>query len=367
MIILNKIIKNILTKIETEGYEAYVVGGYVRDLLAGISSYDIDICTNATPKELMSIFPQASSKNLGGIEFKIKEYHVEITTYREEIKYKDRKPIEFNYINNLVLDLQRRDFTVNAICMNSRGEIIDLVGGIDDLSALKIKMIGDPDKKIKEDPLRILRGVRIATILNFNLDSDLYKGIRANKDLILTLSNTRIKEELDKILLSKNVKKGLNLLNDLGILNLLEISNWENITPVKNLEGMYAQIKINYDLPFTKVEKNNIISIRRIIGNETVDKFTVYYYGLYLSLVAGEILNIDKKTINKMYKELPIHDKKEINVKASDIVEFLKIDYSKEISLILKDIENGIINGELRNKKSDIEKYIKDHKSEWIK
>ena len=163
------------------------------------------------------------------------------------------------------------------------------------------------------------------------------------------------------------MKKGLNLLNDLGILNLLEISNWENITPVKNLEGMYAQIKINYDLPFTKVEKNNIISIRRIIGNETVDKFTVYYYGLYLSLVAGEILNIDKKTINKMYKELPIHDKKEINVKASDIVEFLKIDYSKEISLILKDIENGIINGELRNKKSDIEKYIKDHKSEWIK
>ena len=244
MIRLNKIIKNILTKIENEGYEAYVVGGYVRDLLVGIFSYDIDICTNATPKELLSIFPNASSKNLGGVEFKVKEYHVEITTYREEIKYKGRKPVEFNYINNLVLDLQRRDFTINAICMNSKGEIIDLVGGIDDLSALKIKMIGDPGEKIKEDPLRILRGIRIATNLNFNLESSLYKEIKENKELVLTLSNTRIKEELDKILLSKNVKKGLNLLNDLGILNLLEITNWQNIISVKNLEGMYAQIKV---------------------------------------------------------------------------------------------------------------------------
>ena len=367
MIILNKIIKNILTKIETEGYEAYVVGGYVRDLLVGISSYDIDICTNATPKELMSIFPKASSKNLGGIEFKVKEYHVEISTYREEIKYQNRKPIEFNYINNLVLDLQRRDFTINAICMNSKGEMIDLVGGIDDLSALKIKMIGNPCEKIKEDPLRILRGVRIATILNFNLESNLYKEIKENKDLISTLSNTRIKEELDKILLSKNVKKGFQLLNDLGILNLLKISGWEDIVPVKNLEGMYAQIKINYDLPFTKVEKNNIISMRRIIGNEEIDKQTVYNYGLYLCQVAGEILGIDKKEVNKLYKSLPIHDKKEINIKASDIVSLLKIDYSKTVSIILKDIENLIINGKIRNKQSDIEKYILDHKSEWIK
>ena len=364
---MNKIIKNILNKIEKEGYEAYVVGGYVRDLLSGIFSYDIDICTNATPKELLAIFPNASSKNLGGIEFKIKEYHVEITTYREEIKYKGRKPVEFNYINNLIVDLKRRDFTINAICMNSKGEIIDLVGGIDDLSDLKLKMIGNPNVKIKEDPLRILRGIRIATILNFNLDSNLYKEIKENKNLVLTLSNTRIKEELDKILLSKNVKKGLNLLNDLGILNLLEISNWEKIIPVKNLDGMYAQIKINYDLPFTKEEKNNIVSIRRIINSGIINKQIIYKYGLYLSLVAGEILGIDKKQINKLNKELSIHDKKEINIKASDIVKILDIDYSENVGIILKDIENLIINDKIKNKTNDLIKYIKEHKSEWIK
>ena len=364
---MNKIIKNLLNKIEKEGYEAYVVGGYVRDLLLGISSYDIDICTNATPKELMSIFPSASPKNLGGIDFKIKEYHIEITTYREEIKYKNRKPIEFNYINNLVLDLERRDFTINALCMNSKGEIIDLVGGIDDLSNLKIKMIGDEEVKIKDDPLRILRAIRLATILNFNLDKALYKEIKDNKDLILLLSNTRIKEELDKILLSNNVKKGLNLMNDLGLLSILKISNWEEVVPVKNIEGMYAQIKINYDIPFPKEERNNITSIRRIINTDEIDKMTIYNYGLYLSTVAGEILGIDKKEINKINKELPIHDKKEINIKASDIVSILNIDYSKEISIILKDIENLIINGKIRNKTNDIKKYIIDHKSEWIK
>ena len=297
---MQKIIKQILNKIENMGYEAYVIGGYVRDLLVGISSYDIDICTNATPKELMMIFPNASSKNLGGIDFKVKEYHIEITTYREEIKYKNRKPIEFNYINNLVKDLERRDFTINAICMNSQGEIIDLVGGIEDLSNLEVKMIGDPTFKIKEDPLRILRAIRLATHLNFNLDSPLYKAIEENSQLILELSNVRIKEELDKILLSNHVKKGLNLLNELGIMNLLNISNWQDIIPVKNLEGMYAQIKINYNIPFTKEEKSNITSIRRIINANELDKFTIYNYGLYLSLVAGEILNMDKKTINKI-------------------------------------------------------------------
>lgn len=367
MIRLNKIIKNILTKIENKGFEAYVVGGYIRDLLVGISSYDIDICTNATPKELLTIFPNASSKNLGGIDFKIKEYHIEITTYREEIKYKGRKPVEFNYINNLVSDLQRRDFTVNAICMNSKGEIIDLVGGIDDLRALKIRIIGDETKKIKEDPLRILRGIRLATILNFNLDSNFYKAKEANNELILTLSNTRIKEELDKILLSSNVKKGLSLLDDLGILDLLEINEWKNIIPIKNIEGMYAQLKINMNLPFTKEEKNNITALRRIINSKTIDRYTIYHYGLYLSQVAGEILNIDKKTINKIYKDLPIYDKKEINIKAETIIKVLDIEYSKTVSIILKDLENLIINGKIRNKTSDIIKYIKDHKSEWIK
>lgn len=261
---MNKLIKNILSKIENHGFEAYIIGGYVRDLLVGKSSFDIDICTNATPKELIKIFPQSSTKNLGGIEFKIREYHFEITTYREEIKYKNRKPIEYNYINNLVEDLKRRDFTINAICMNTKGEIIDLIDGTKDLANLKIKMIGNIKTKIKEDPLRILRAIRIATHLNFSLDSELYKELKKEYKRVLKLSNTRIKEELDKILLSENPKKGLKLLEELGISKLLGLT-YNEITNVKNLEAMYAQIDIKYNLPFTKVERENIKNIKSIL------------------------------------------------------------------------------------------------------
>lgn len=355
---MDKIIKSILAKIESNGYEAYLIGGYVRDLLVGKISFDIDITTNATPRELLEIFPRSNTKNLGGIDFKIKEYHFEITTYREEIKYKNRKPIEFNYVDNLITDLQRRDFTINAICMNKKGEIIDLINGTEDLRDYRLRMIGSIEEKIKEDPLRILRGIRIATILNFTIESNLYKCFKKNIKDILSLSNTRIKEELDKILLSDYSKKGLKLLEDLGITKLLGITNYENIVPVKNLEGMYAQFNIEYHLPFTKSEKDNIEKLREILKENNINKEMIYNNGLYLSLIAADIKNINKKDINKMYKELPIHDKNEINIKAEDLMQEFGL-CGRMISITLDKIESLIINNKLKNKKGEIIKYLK--------
>lgn len=354
---MDKIIKNILTKIESNGYEAYVIGGYVRDLLVGHHSYDIDITTNATPKELLTIFPSSNTKNLGGIDFKIKEYHFEITTYREEIKYKNRKPIEYNYIDNLITDINRRDFTINAICMNKKGEIIDLINGTEDLRNNKIKMIGDIDSKIKEDPLRILRGIRIATHMNFALESNLYKSFKENNKEILKLSNTRIKEELDKILLTDNVRKGFKLLEELGITKILGIFKYENIVPIKNLEGMYAQITIEYELPYTKPEKENIEKIKEILKESVITKEIIYKYGLYLSLIAAELKGINRKVINKMYKELPIHDKSEINIKAEELMQDFGL-CGKMISATIEELESLIINNKLKNKKSEIIKYL---------
>lgn len=359
---MNKIIKNILTKIENNGYEAYIIGGYVRDLLVGISSYDIDITTCATPKELLAIFPDASSKNLGGIDFKVGVYHFEITTYRSEKKYEGRKPIVYNYVSNLIEDLNRRDFTINTICMNKNGDIIDLLNGIKDLNDMTIRMIGNPIVRIEEDPLRILRGIRIATALNFNLEESLYKTIKEKKDLVKTLSSTRIKEELDKILLSNYPINGLKLLKELGIADILKIKNID-ITPVKNLEGMYAEIDTEYNLPFTKEEKNNISTIKKIIKDGNITAETIYKHGLYLCRIAGVILNIKEQDITNIYKSLKIHERKDINLKSNDIIN-IGIDCSK-ISKIFKEIETKIIRNELKNKKGEIIKYIEYHKEEW--
>lgn len=363
---MDKVITKVMNQIEESGYEAYIIGGFVRDLLLGINSSDVDICTNATPKELIKIFPSASSKNLGGIDFKLGTYHFEVTTYREEIKYKGRKPIEFNYIDNLLQDIKRRDFTINSICMNSKGEVIDLIRGMEDLKRSKIRMIGVPSIKIKEDPLRILRGIRLATVLNFNLDKEFYQEVKKNYKVVSRLSNTRIREEFDKILLSKYVKKGLNLLEELHILKILKIKNNENIIPVNNLEGMYAQLEFKYDFPFTKEEKTHISLLKEMINKGKIESYEVYHYGLYLSLIAGEILNIDKQTIAKIHKNLPIYDKKDIIVNASDIKEHLNINFSKKISIILNDIEDSLINGKIENTKEAIFAYLDSFKGKWL-
>ena len=121
---------------------------------------------------------------------------------------------------------------------------------------------------------------------------------------------------------------------------------------------MYAQIKIGYDLPFTKVEKDNIEKLKKILKEKEITKETLYKYGLYLCLIAADIKSINKKTINKMYKELPIHDKNEINIKAEELMQEFGI-CGKMISTTFEELEHLIINNKLKNKRSEIIKYLK--------
>ena len=362
---MQKIIKNVLDLLENKGFEAYVVGGYVRDQLLGISSFDIDICTNAKPKELIKIIPH-SKITLGGISFKIKEYNFDITTYREELKYEKRKPISYNYINNLISDLKRRDFTINTICMNKKENIIDLLNGINDLNNLTIKMVGDPETKLIEDPLRIMRAIRFATILNFKIDNELFNYLIKHHQEILTLSNSRIKEELDKIFISPNVLYGLKLLDDIGINKLLGLS-YTNIIPVQNILGIYAQINIKYNLPFTKLEKETIKTLKDILNTKEINNYTLYKYGLYNNVLVGNILGIKEKDIYLKYKKLVIHSKKDIAIKSQDIINIIGVNNQNKINNIYLELENLLLSGKIVNKKNILIKYINDYKARWIK
>lgn len=256
---MKRIIKNILKTLEDNGYEAYLVGGFIRDKILHIKSFDIDICTNAKPEDLEKLF-NIKVNDYGSLSFKLNKYSIDITTFRKELEYQKRKPIKIEYVDTLEEDIKRRDFTINAICMNSKGKIIDLVNGLDDIHNKTIRIIGDASPKLQEDPLRILRAIRLATILDFKIEDKLFKSIKDNNKLVLTLSPYRKRCELDKILSSKNFKKGLELLKDTGILSLLNIS-YDNIKYTKNILGMYAQLNIGCDLEFTKEEKRNIINI----------------------------------------------------------------------------------------------------------
>ncbi len=363
---MHKIIKKVLETMENKGYEAYLVGGYVRDQLLGIESFDIDICTNAIPKELIKILPKYTNINLGGISFKIKEYNFDVTTYREELKYENRKPVKYNYINNLVQDLKRRDFTVNTICMNKKEEVIDLLNGIEDLNNLTIKMVGNPQDKLKEDPLRIMRAIRFATTLNFKIDDELLKYLKKYHQDILTLSKTRIKEELDKIFMSDNVLYGLNLMEDIGINKVLGIK-YSNVIPVKNTLGIYAQLGIDYDLAFTKIEKETIKILKRILKEKEINNFTLYEYGLYNNKLAGAILGINQKEIDLKYKKLIIHNKKDIAIKAQDIINIMGLNNQNKINNIYLELEKLLLSDKIVNKKNVLIKYVIDNKARWNK
>ncbi len=354
---MEKNIKKILETLESEGYQAYLVGGYVRDYLLGITSFDVDIATNALPKDIHRIF-NSSKSNYGSVNIKIDKLNVDITTYREDLNYINRRPSTVKYINNLEDDLKRRDLTINAICMDKNNNIVDPLNGCLDLDKRLIKMIEDIDDKLQEDPLRIMRAIRFACVLDFSIDDELYEKIIKYNYLVKDLSKERIKNELDKILISKNYKKGLKLLDDTGISDILKIE-YKDVNYVDDLLGMWAQVKV-LNIPFTNVEKGNIIKITEILDIGKIDNEVLYKYGLYISRVAGEILNIKTTVISKMYNKLPIKSREDIAIKSSDIINLYGD--GKIIGDIYKLLESEILKKRLKNKKSEIIKFLEKRK-----
>jgi len=359
---MNKIIYNVLDTLENNGYQAYIVGGFVRDYLLGKKSYDVDICTNALPKEVHKIFKINNKNNYGGSNLKIKQFNIDITTFRKDI-YDENNNLKIEYINDLKEDLLRRDFTINSICMNKNGEIIDLLNGINDLNNCLIKMIGNSYEKIKEDPLRILRTIRFATVLDFEIDNELLNKIKENNYLVKNISKFRVKEEFIKIFSCLNFQKGLDLCQKLDLNKYLGLEHEEVF--FSDLIGIWSQVKIA-NIPFTKEEKNNIIKITEVVNKGLIDEESLYDYGLYICTVAGQIMNYKLKDLNKMYHKLPIKDINEINIESIEICEILNINPSKIIKIIFKDLEKEILRRHLKNNKKDIKNYLKNNKDKWL-
>ena len=207
----------ILSEINELGYEAYIVGGYCRDLYLGNFSDDIDICTNAKYDDLKDYF-SITKGNFGSMVLKYEDYKFEVTTFRKEGEYdKNRFPKKVEFVDTLEEDLKRRDFIINTLCIDKNGEFIDLLGAKDDLDNKIIKCVGICDYKISQDILRSLRAIRFATILNFKIDDELKESIKKYSYLLANLSDKRKKEEIDKILNSDNKEYGLSLMKELGL------------------------------------------------------------------------------------------------------------------------------------------------------
>ncbi|MBQ9018906.1 MAG: CCA tRNA nucleotidyltransferase [Bacilli bacterium] len=355
----------LLKEINDHSYEAYIVGGFVRDYLLGIESNDIDICTNATPKDIREIFNDKCLplEDYGSITVVIKGINYEITTYRKEIGYSDnRHPNEIKYINDLREDLLRRDFTINTICMDKDGNIIDYLDGKKDLGKRLIRTVGDSYTKFNEDALRILRAIRFATILNFNLDDDLKEAILKTKHLLKNISYTRKKSELDKIFNSPNFKKGIKTILDLGLDKELEISNLYKVldSDVSSSIGIWSILNVSDKYPFNKNELDIIGDVNEVVALDNLNPSVLYKYGLYVNSVAGKIKKKDAKKIIEAYNNLIIKSRKEINVTSEEIMAILKKEPGEYLKDIYDDIEREILYNRLKNEKKSICEYIKN-------
>jgi tRNA nucleotidyltransferase (CCA-adding enzyme) len=202
------------------GYEAFLVGGCVRDVHLGRSPKDWDIATNALPEQIQTLFPESFyDNNFGTVSVKSESEDptlkiIQITPYRSEGKYADgRRPDTVSFGVSLEEDLKRRDFTINAIAWNPIKDILsDPHHGLEDIRAKTIRAVGDANERFSEDGLRILRAIRFAAELDFDIEQDTMQAIKAQKDLLKVISAERIRDEFSKLILSDRPEYGLSLM-----------------------------------------------------------------------------------------------------------------------------------------------------------
>jgi len=224
-------VTHVTSTLEKANFEAFIVGGCVRDLLLGKEPKDWDITTNAKPEEILPLFEKTVYENTFGtvgvcvpretVTRGTEEYYIiEVTPYRIEAKYEDfRHPGEIEFSDNLEDDLKRRDFTINTLAYNiSKGQLIDLYKGQEDLKDKVIRAVNDPNERFQEDALRMLRAIRFSAQLDFAVSYETMKAITENADLVKNISEERIRDEFIKIIKSEKSALGIGMLSKLGLL-----------------------------------------------------------------------------------------------------------------------------------------------------
>ncbi len=379
--------KKILKKLNDAGFEAYFVGGFVRDLILNLKPNDIDITTNAMPEDVINIFEKtnAHSKKYKAITVYIDNYSFEVTTYRKDISYANHRHPITCFVKTLDEDLERRDFTINALAMDIDGNIIDKYNGRLDLKNKLIRCIGNPTKRFEEDALRLLRACYFASKLGFEIDEMTTKAMVEKSSLIKVLSSERILSELNKILKTTYPKIGLrylytlNLSQNLGSLNKGISYLVNNNIEIKSFQvfiglayyfdsNLFNEYNIRNDL------KKIVISAVKLIANDRIcDKLSMYENGLDVVLLANEIAKTvhnvvhDKNTLIKIYNDLTIHSINDIKIEVVDLKKILNKEAGNWITPLLKKIAIAILNGTLKNEKESIIQFVKKEEDEWNK
>jgi len=251
------------------GFEAYLVGGCVRDMLLGRESKDWDVATDAKPAEVQKLFPESVYENdFGTVGIKTESEDprvkiIEVTTYRIEGRYTDqRHPDEVKFASNIEDDLSRRDFTVNALAMNLKGDVIDPYGGKNDLATRVIRTVGAPEERFGEDALRLMRAVRFSVELGFEIEMNTRRAIVKLAGGLESIAKERVRDELTKILMTPNAAKGIILLEELDLLRYILPELRDGIGVVQNKHHIYTVFEHNVRALDYAARENYSLAVR---------------------------------------------------------------------------------------------------------
>ena len=379
----------VLKEINEAGYEAYFVGGSVRDLLLNRHIHDVDIATSAYPMEIKQIFKKTIDTGIkhGTVTVLYEGESYEITTFRTESGYQDfRRPDHVTFVQNLSEDLKRRDFTINALAMDVDGNIIDHFDGLGDLEKHLIRAVGKAENRFHEDALRMMRAVRFMSQLQFTLEPETEQAISDNHELLSKISVERIRDEFVKMGIVPGSQKAFQIFLDTGLSE--EVPGFKgkkenlalypqlNFSPT-NEANLWALMIILLKLPndkiphFMRMWKNSnamerqvadIVAFFDLISSHAPNNYYMYKAGLETIVSTIDLAHILGQPINgsalvDSYEALPIKNNRDLVVDGHFLLKN-GIPAGPRVGLLLEEIKKAVLEGVISNNEAAITEFI---------
>ena len=371
---------DVINSIEQAGFEAFIVGGAVRDYYLTKENHDVDIATSALPEEIQAIFPYTIDVGIehGTVLVMHNGEPIEVTTYRTETTYSDhRRPDAVHFVRNLAEDLKRRDFTMNAMALSQMGEYIDLYEGRKHIDEQLICAVGIAEERFGEDALRMLRAVRFAAQLNFTIDSQTFAAIGQQAASIALIAMERIQVELSKIFTGKHVARGVHYLETSGLAAHLpgqfDATAWQDFTSDDRQVGWAYFCLVNDDASLlTKYRCSN--------KDKQFTKLVLEAYDCFVrGITLPELLRFDfeilqtahqfcawrKQELALSFEEvqrqkqaLPIQSATELAITGQDVMSWTAKKRGPWIKQTLEAAVAAVVNGELANDKQQLKDWF---------
>lgn len=373
--------KEIMKVFHDHGYECLIVGGYVRNRVLGLHGGDLDLATNAEPDVVMKLFKRVIPTGIkhGTVTVVHDKYQFEVTTYRSEGTYRDRRhPDQVQFETSFAVDVLRRDFTMNALGMTYDEEIIDHVGGIQDIKARVIRTVGDAEARMNEDALRMLRAFRFQSQLGFKLHETLKAAIERTGSLIEAIAMERILMELEKLAMGEHFFTAISSMLETRFIDHLPLfkpglmAMLEHKFQPKSVIAFYAVIALHASfaefeqLPLSNYLRNEVRLVYEMyqVGIRDFNEVLLFRQGLNPCLILNQInqafhgVSLSDEEILHKYESLPIKRQCDLVFKGDQIIAHFNRKPGAWISDILDDICLQVLTGKLKNDYDAIYQYL---------